>query len=63
VARGCEGGLVCRVDTATRLGKCEKLPASSGAQATCDCLGPDGCPGATLRECSVAGPQASVVCE
>lgn len=63
VARGCEGGLYCRVDTATRLGKCERLPASCGTQATCECLKPEACGGAEFRECSVLGDEASTVCE
>jgi hypothetical protein len=63
VARGCEGGLYCKVSTVTRKGKCEKLPAACGTSATCECLKAGGCPGQDVRECAVFGDDASVVCE
>lgn len=63
VARGCEGGLYCKVSTVTRVGTCEKLPAGCGSKAACSCLGAEGCGAGTVRECSIFGDEASLVCE
>lgn len=63
VARGCDAGLYCKVSTITRVGTCEKLPSACGANATCNCLGAEGCGSGSVRECSIFGTEASVVCE
>lgn len=62
LARGCEAGLYCRVDTRTRTGTCVKFSACA-SDPSCECLKGEACPGQDYRECSILGDLASVVCE